>query len=82
MGVGRPREKQRRVPSWRIGAHIIEDEYEAQRLRDQGWIVEDVLDGDGDGLGEGDGDDGYAERGRPRKRRSAGQVPDVVDTPG
>lgn len=74
----RPRKRQRLVPSWRIGAHIIEDEYEARRLRDQGWIVEDVLDDNGGRRGcedEGEGeDDSYVERGRPRKRRSAGQT--------
>lgn len=78
----RPRKRQRRVPRWRIGAHIIEDEYEAQRLRDQGWVVETVLDDDYGEKNDGEENGSYLECGRPRKRRSAGKVPDVVDPLG
>lgn len=69
----RPR-KRWRGPRWRIGAHMIEDESEAQRLRDQGWVVEDVLsDDDEENLNS-------VERSRPRKRRLVGEVLDEVDS--
>lgn len=52
--------KRRRRSSrcWKIGAKVIEDEFEAQRLQDQGWIIEEVHD-----------DSDECARGRGKKRR-------------
>lgn len=59
-GERRDRSLKRRRSSrcWKIGAKVIEDEFEAQRLQGQGWIIEEVHD-----------DSDECDRGRPSKRR-------------